>query len=181
MNNFLDIFSPARQIMSARPERFLYNPPFFFNLTRSLAIDVDEDSKQYIIKTDLPGFDVEDVDVSIEDNVLHIVAEHTETFDKADTTDNDKDSELEKNKTSESEEKAESQEVQGKEENTRNLVQERSTHKRLERRIDLGTRKISEEKISASLDKGILTLLVPFEEEDKKKRINIDVRKSILM
>lgn len=174
MNNFLDIFTPARQMMSARPERFLYNSPLFVNFPRSLAVDIDEDGKQYIITTDLPGFDVEDVDVSIENNVLHIVAEHTETFSE-NTSEDDKDSVSKDKPSKEQELNAE------KDERKQNLVQERSNHKRLERRIDLGTKKVDEEKIQASLDKGVLKLLVPYIEEDKKKRINIDIRKSILM
>lgn len=177
MNNIFDIFTPAREMISMRPDR-IYSP-LFANLVKSLAVDIHEDDKQYILKTDIPGFDVEDVSVTVEAGVLSIIADKKET---SSTKPEQKEKSDEVKEESQLNDKDTSDKVLVDKEQSsqRSLIQERSTHQRLERRINLGSRKINEEKIEASLDKGILTVLIPFAEDTKSRKINIDVRKAIL-
>lgn len=177
MNNIFDIFTPAREMISMRPDR-MYSP-LFTNFVKSLAVDIHEDDKQYILKTDLPGFDVEEISVAVEDGVLSIIADKKEF--SSNEPENEKTSDEAKENTKQKDnDNVEKVLVDKKDSTQRSLIQERSSHRRLERRINLGSRKISEEKIEASLDKGVLTVLIPFEEDTKSKKINIDVRKSIL-
>ena len=44
----------------------------------TLALDVSEDEKNVFVRSSLPGFEKDDVDIDLHDGVLTIKAEHTE-------------------------------------------------------------------------------------------------------
>lgn len=45
----------------------------------SIAVDVADHDDEYVVTADLPGFDKDDIDVSLADRTLVIEAEHEET------------------------------------------------------------------------------------------------------
>jgi len=47
-----------------------------------IAVDVADDEDEYTLTADLPGFDREDIELSVTDSVVTISAEHTHDQDK---------------------------------------------------------------------------------------------------
>ncbi len=45
-----------------------------------LAVDVRDDDEQFVVVTDLPGFEKDDIDVEVRDRTLRIDARHDEEF-----------------------------------------------------------------------------------------------------
>ena len=42
----------------------------------NIAVDIKENDKNYTVKADFPGVDKDDIDISVDNNVLTIAAEH---------------------------------------------------------------------------------------------------------
>lgn len=57
----------------------------------------------------------------------------------------------------------------------KNIIQERSYHQRIERRVNLGSRSLNTQDITASLENGILEISIPLSEESLPKRISIGI------
>ena len=53
----------------------------------SASIDVADRGEEFTVTADLPGFDTEDIDVSIREDVLRIEAEHEEESEEGDEED----------------------------------------------------------------------------------------------
>ncbi|WP_246060417.1 Hsp20/alpha crystallin family protein [Peptoniphilus catoniae] len=70
-NFFNDEFTPQRAINSA-----------------SFKVDIAEDDKGYTVEAELPGFDKEDISISLEEGKLTLVAEKKEETDKSDKSKN---------------------------------------------------------------------------------------------
>lgn len=57
----------------------------------------------------------------------------------------------------------------------KNIIQERSYYQRIERKINLGSRSLKTEDITASLENGTLEISIPLSEESLPKRISIGI------
>ena len=44
--------------------------------TRNIAVDIKENDKNYTVKADFPGISKDDIEISVDNNVLTIAAEH---------------------------------------------------------------------------------------------------------
>lgn len=51
-----------------------------------MAADVVEQDEEYVVTVDLPGFEREDVDLSVTDDTLHVTARREEAEDEEDET-----------------------------------------------------------------------------------------------
>lgn len=121
----------------------------FFNevpSTRSLdmasfKVDIMEDDKGYTVEAELPGFEKEDIDITLDEGKLTISAEKNEDIDESD------------------EEK--------------NYVHRERKVSHMERTMYFSD--IDEDKVRATLDKGLLKLEIPKQEElETKKSISIE-------
>ena len=142
----------SRQLLSGpyHPER-LMNTPLFPNFPKVLPVDINENEDNYTIVADLPGFDEDEIEVNIENNVLNIVAEK-KIEEKIDSSD---------------------------EENTsKRIIRERTLHKRTERNIGLGHKKLDTSTTTAELRNGVLTIVVPFAEESLPKKIEVKIKEN---
>jgi HSP20 family protein len=107
------------------------------------AVDVHEDGDHFYVEAELPGFNKEDVDITLEDGVLTIRAEQ----------------------------KAESREGEGGgKERTPLHIERRWT--RFERSFTLPTA-VNESSVKAELDNGMLTITLDKREETKPRKIQI--------
>ena len=50
---------------------------FFSNVGRTAATDIKETNDAYLIETELPGFDKNEISVSVKEGILTVRAEHT--------------------------------------------------------------------------------------------------------
>lgn len=112
-----------------------------------IKVDVAEDDEAVTVTADLPGFDREDIDVTVEDNVLTVAAEHEE----------------------ETEEEGEGEEGE-KETYHRRELRRRS----VSRRIRLPTA-VEEEDATAEYENGVLTITLPKVEPEDAEGHSIDV------
>ena len=56
---------------------------FFGNSVQSFRSDIKDEGNAYLIETDMPGFRKEDIHIDIDDDILTIKAEHTESKDNS--------------------------------------------------------------------------------------------------
>lgn len=77
--------NPLRDIVSfINSDPFFRTPMFTDTDEGSLAVDVSETDGHVVVRTSLPGFKREDIDVQIHDGVLSIKAEHDEETETKD-------------------------------------------------------------------------------------------------
>ena len=55
---------------------------FFGNSVQSFRSDIKDEGNAYLIETDMPGFRKEDIHIDIDDDILTIKAEHTDSKDE---------------------------------------------------------------------------------------------------
>lgn len=147
MNNIFDINYIPRRFKPYGPERLL-NSTLFSNLPKILPVDVEEHDNNYTVLADLPGFEDDNISVNIENNTLSVIVER------------------------ENPEKTEEEENA-----VRGIVRERFFHKKMERHINLGSRRLDVDNITADLENGVLTVTVPFAEESLPKKIDVKTGK----
>ncbi len=84
-------WNPVREMASFNRavDRFFETPAVRRNYARSyengvrtLAVDVYEDEDNFVVEAALPGFSPEQVDLAIEENILHIKSNVVETEDE---------------------------------------------------------------------------------------------------
>lgn len=149
MNNIFDIDFPLvpRRLGPYRPDRFI-NSSLLANFPKILPVDVEENDDNYTILSDLPGFEEKDINVNIENNMLSIKVEQ---------------------------ESREALNGNEEEKSSRSIVRERYFHKKMERHINLGTRRLDVDSITADLNNGILKVVIPFAEESLPKKIAVTI------
>lgn len=118
---FNDSFTPARAMESA-----------------SFKVDIEDRDDSYAITAELPGFDKDDIEITLSDGKLRISAEKEES----------------------------------EEEEKKNFI-----HR--ERKVSAMSRTmyfedIDPENLKASLDQGVLEIIVPKKEQDVSKKIEIE-------
>lgn len=163
-NKVLDIFSPFKTkdiFEDLEKEMFGMNPLFspFGTLTTR-----DNVFSRYDKMLERSGTLA--IDLKEKDNSYHIVA------DLPGFTEEEIDLRIENNILSIIAEKSHSEKDEG---NDSSILSERYSHKRIERRINLGSRSINIDEIVASLANGTLEITVPFSEESLPKKISISV------
>lgn len=79
VNAVNDNFRNFMQSMFSDYSSMMPNPS---DLPRTWGLDVDEGDNHVTVRAELPGFDVADLDVRVQDNVLTIEAKHGEEKDK---------------------------------------------------------------------------------------------------
>ncbi len=112
-----------------------------------LAVDMDEDDKQYTITTELPGVKSENINVRYEGDMLLIDAEIPETVTEHKGNGNGE---------------------------KRTLVKERR-YGRFSRRIQLPSH-VNFDKVEATFENGVLTLVVPKAAETQPRAIKVKAK-----
>lgn len=120
----------------------------------SASIDVADRGEEFVVTADVPGFDTEDIDVSIREDVLRIEAEHEE--------------ETEESKGSGGESGGGDGGEQG-----RYLRKERR-HQSVSRSVTL-PEQVDEENVSAEYQNGVLTVTLPKLDEQEDDSHHIDI------
>lgn len=96
------------------------------------SVDVADNGEEFVVAADLPGFDTEDIDVSIREDVLRIEAEHEEERDEG---------------------------AEGDRDEGRYIRRERR-HQSVGRSVTLPER-VDEESVTAEYRNGVLTVTLP--------------------
>lgn len=115
--------------------------------TRVPAVDVEENDKEYTVKAELPGFDENDVNLTVENHVLTLSGKVDE---KNEEKDKDKD-------------------------NRKYLVRERRVET-FERSFSL-PEGVDEENISAQFKNGLLTVTLPKTAEKASRKLEVKINK----
>jgi HSP20 family protein len=76
--NGSDLATFRRSISDLFDDFFILKPTGFFDSEWIPAVDMHEDKKNIYVKADIPGIDVKNLEVNIENNILHIKGENTE-------------------------------------------------------------------------------------------------------
>lgn len=105
-------------------------------------LDVYDSADSFIIKADIPGLAKEDVEVSVQGNLLTIEGERNQEEEIKDM----------------------------------GVVRSERFHGSFERVISLPTDRVESSKIKAGYKNGVLNLEIPKVEEDKPKKITIDIK-----
>ncbi len=121
----------------------------------SASIDVADHGEEYVVTADLPGFDTDDIDVSIHEDTLRIEAEHHEEAEEREG------------------EGGEGEAVEGESDEARYLRQERR-HQSVSRSVTLPER-VDEETVSATYRNGVLTVTLPKMAEHDDESHHIDI------
>ena len=83
--NNVSSYNPFREIEEME-RRFFDDPTGFFD-AHSLAefkTDISDNGKEYVLETDLPGFDKKDITLDIQDDILTIRAERHSEYEEKD-------------------------------------------------------------------------------------------------
>ncbi len=83
--NHMTSYNPFREMEEM--ERHFFDDPFGFFDGKMLAefkTDISDNGKEYILEADLPGFNKEDIDININNNVLTIKAERHSEYEEKD-------------------------------------------------------------------------------------------------
>jgi len=123
-----------------------------------LPVDVSFDKDLYTVKADLPGFSENEVSVEFDNGFIKIFAESSvkESFDDAAEADN-------------------GSEIEEKTQRARKSFNERVSYKKLERHVKL-YKHVDEEKISATLENGVLTVEAPIIPNPNSRKITVNRR-----
>lgn len=127
-----------------------------------LPVDVSFDKDLYTVKADLPGFSENEVSVEFDNGFIKILAESSvkETLDE---NGNDGENENRENADSDRSQKS------------RRSFNERVSYKKLERHVKL-YKHVDEERISATLENGVLTVEAPIVPNPNSRKIEVTRR-----
>lgn len=163
-NKVLDIFSPSNtKDIFENFDKELMNMNSLFNPFGALTA---RDNLLSRYEKTLQRSGTLAIDLKEEDGKYKITA------DVPGFTENEIDVHIENNILSISAEKS-NVDKESKDDN--NIIQERSYYQRTERRINLGSRSLKTEDITASLENGTLEISIPLSEESLPKRISIGI------
>lgn len=83
--NHMSSYNPFREMEEL--ERHFFDDPFGFFDSKMLAefkTDISDNGKEYILEADLPGFNKEDINIDINNNILTIKAERHSEYEEKD-------------------------------------------------------------------------------------------------
>lgn len=118
----------------------------------SAPVDVIDEDGAYVVEVDLPGFERSELDVTMIDGQLRVRAEHE---DQGESTDE------------------EEEEDDGSSSEGRRYVRRERHRRSIERRVSL-PEEVSAEGVTATYDRGVLTVHLPKAGNGESHRIEID-------
>lgn len=71
-------FEEIEQMFDRLSRQFEEEPFGLMGMAGSIAVDVADHDDEFVVTADLPGFDKDDIDVSLADRTLQIEADHEE-------------------------------------------------------------------------------------------------------
>lgn len=134
-----------------------------FPVPGSIAVDVADYDEEYVVTADLPGYETDDIELTLSEGTLRLEAEReresVSTSDPELESDSESDTELDVERSPSTE--------------NRYLRRER-THRSVSRRIRL-PEPVEENEVSASYTNGVLTVTLPKVSSDEgSKQIDIE-------
>ncbi|MEQ9453692.1 MAG: Hsp20/alpha crystallin family protein [Phycisphaeraceae bacterium] len=123
-------------------------------------VDVTENDTAYVVEAELPGYSREQVSVTLEDGVLTIEADRSETTESAQPV------------GTQSSDSTEVAQVQDQSQKTANVHLHERRAQRVVRRFKMPS-ELDADKIQATLENGVLTLTLPKHEQTLPRQIEI--------
>lgn len=133
---------------------------------KGYAVDVREDDKHVYVDADLPGFEKGDIDISIDERVLTISAEHHEETTEPQQA-------AQQGQQQGQQKQAKQQQQAGREEEKKGQYLLRERHfERFTRSFTL-PQNVDEQNVQAKLEKGVLKITLNKRQESKPKKIQV--------
>ncbi|MCU4742350.1 Hsp20/alpha crystallin family protein [Halobacteria archaeon AArc-m2/3/4] len=142
-----------------------------FPVPGSIAVDVADYDDEYVVTADLPGYEIDDIELTLSEGTLRLEAERER--EQESTSDPELESGTESESESESDSDSEIAVGHSPKSESRYLRRER-THRSVKRRIRL-PEPVEEDDVSASYTNGVLTVTLPKVSADEgSKQIDIE-------
>jgi len=159
----------------------------------NFGVDIREENDRIIIEADLPGFQKDDVEITLEDGILTIMAERREEVDEpADGGNGNRPDQSQPQATAQGQQQStqqtgqsrqpqtqDQQSQQNQQQSQRQRRQEQGQYLLRERRIQRVVRSftlpanVDEENVEARMENGVLTIILQKREDAKPRRVKV--------
>ncbi|WP_276255317.1 Hsp20/alpha crystallin family protein [Halomontanus rarus] len=148
-----------------------------FPVPGSIAVDVADHDEEYVVTADLPGYEIDDIELTLSEGTLRLEAERER--ESVSTSDPELESETGSEPDSDSESDTGTGtgtevDVESTPKTENRYLRRERTHRSVSRRIRL-PEPVEENEVSASYTNGVLTVTLPKVSADEgSKRIDIE-------
>jgi len=146
----------------------------------NFGVDIREENDRIIVEADLPGFQKDDIDITLEDGTLTIMAEHREEVAEPPEAGNgNRRQEEQRQGSQQAQPQAQGQTEQNQQQSQRQRRQQQGEYLLRERRVQRVVRSftlpanVDEKNVEARLENGVLKIILQKREDAKPRRVKV--------